>query len=462
LLSIYEYENWIGIKLSSKNNIKYDWENGCISFERKERNQKDSEVTIIFVGDISPTGVFQNPMIEGKASILYGNLLKILSSADYRICNLETVLSNKGSPIIKGGPNLSAPPETINGIISGGFNLACLANNHILDYGAMAALDTIELLEENGIAYIGVGNNNVEASRPFIFSIKEHKFAVFNCAEAEEAAVTESNFGACDLVFNHLIIKNIRNIRKDIDFIIVVVHAGMEYTPIASPRIHSLYQSFINAGADIVVGHHPHVPQGIKVNIKSPIAFSLGNFIFPTHKGSAKNNTRKKRREYVSLGYMLKVTFAQRSITNIELIPYRIISGKGVELLSANEKQQFFQQIKRMSAILKEDQLVVKYWETFCQAALEEKYFPIFAGALLNSYSQGKLRRKIKYLHVLLRWLLLSNKKQTKNIAIAQNFLTIPTLYELMIDALKNSKKKIRDNELIVKLLQEWGYKYFG
>jgi hypothetical protein len=60
----------------------------------------------------------------------------------------------------------------------------------------------------------------------------------------------------------------------------------------------------------------------------------------------------------------------------------------------------------------------------------------------------------------LVRWLILRNKKQTKNIAIAKNFLTIPTLYELMIDALKNANKKIRDNELMVKLLQDWGYKY--
>ena len=97
------------------NHKKIDWANGCINFEQSERNLEKKEVSIIFVGDLSSTGSFQTPMAEGIADSIYGNALNILLSADYRIFNLETVLSKKGAPIAKSGANLSASPEILRG-----------------------------------------------------------------------------------------------------------------------------------------------------------------------------------------------------------------------------------------------------------------------------------------------------------------------------------------------------------
>ncbi len=158
--------------------------------------------------------------------------------------------------------------------------MACIANNHVFDYGPDGLFDTISYLDSAGIAHVGAGRNEREAYAPAVFAISGVKvglLAFYGGGEAPGASGSKPGVARRELA---RIRRSISALRDRVGYLVVVLHWGTEKAILPDQGQQSLARSIIDAGADAVIGHHPHVLQGIEVYGKGVIAYSLGNFIF--------------------------------------------------------------------------------------------------------------------------------------------------------------------------------------
>lgn len=235
---------------------------------------------IIIGADMVPTAHNLNLFISGKGESLVGNdLITILHDASFRIFNLETPLSDISKPIIKEGPNLIAPTNTINGYKSLGVDLLTLANNHIMDQGVDGLNSTIHTLDSAGIDYLGVGKNIQEASKPYFYQTSGKKIGIYACAEHEFSLAGEDKPGANAFdplnSFDH-----IEWMKKNSDYVVVLYHGGKEHYRYPSPNLQRVCRKFVDKGANLVVCQHSHCVGCEEKYQGGTIVYGQGNFIF--------------------------------------------------------------------------------------------------------------------------------------------------------------------------------------
>ncbi len=165
----------------------------------------------------------------------------------------------------------------------GNINVVNAANNHIYDYGVTGIDDTMYYLDSINVAYVGIGKTLQEAREPVIFTIKGKQLGFLGYfGGAGQFAATDTSSGLSPR-FHLLIMSDIRMLRPKVDYVIVSFHWGVENEHYPEEWQMKLGRACIDAGADLVVGHHPHVLQGIEWHNSGIIAYSLGNFIFGGH-----------------------------------------------------------------------------------------------------------------------------------------------------------------------------------
>lgn len=238
--------------------------------ERPQRTDKD--VKVVLVGDVMlDRGV--EYMIEKKGNgdfkFPFLEIADYLRKADILFGNLEGPISDKGEKV---GSIYSfrAEPKVIEGLTYAGFDILSLANNHAFDYGWEALEDTLNRLEEADIGYAGTGH-------PVIKEVKGTKIGFL--------AYTNLGlpfWGISWADWNNLeeIKKEIQEVKQKVDILIVSLHAGEEYSKEPNQFQVNFSKAAIEAGADVVVGHHPHVIQPNEKYKEGYIFYSLGNFIF--------------------------------------------------------------------------------------------------------------------------------------------------------------------------------------
>ena len=152
---------------------------------------------ILIGADMVPTESNFSLFSAGDASTLVGEeLLRYLQDADYRIFNLEVPLTDILSHIEKYGPALIAPVSTVKGYCALGVDCLTIANNHIMDQGEQGFFSTVNVLKDNGISFVGGGENLSEAQKPFVFTVEDKKFGIYACAEHEFSIAGENTPGA--------------------------------------------------------------------------------------------------------------------------------------------------------------------------------------------------------------------------------------------------------------------------
>lgn len=235
---------------------------------------------IIIGADIVPTKSNFELFKSGDIVTLIGSdLVEILSQADYTIFNLEVPLTDNHNPIKKWGPHLIAPTETIVGLKKINPHFFSLSNNHILDQGIPGLKSTVDLLENMGIDYSGVGENIHEAKKPFIKEIDEKKIGIYCCAEHEYSIAADNEPGANPFdpleSPDHII-----ELKKQVDYLIVLYHGGKEHYRYPSPNLQKTCRKLVDKGADLVVCQHSHCV-GCEEKYKyGTIIYGQGNFIF--------------------------------------------------------------------------------------------------------------------------------------------------------------------------------------
>ncbi len=253
----------------------------------KAKTGQESPVSLFICGDIlnkeKTEGLVCSPEME-----------QLVSSADYSICNFEAPVSGFGKEQDTPGGHHNQRPETIPGLRIQGFNMLLLANNHMLDFGKPALEATLKLAEENGLDTIGAGSDEEFAYQPVVKLIKGLKLGFINACEAQFGVLdymTGSNKAGYAWINHSVIDKNILLLKKKCDFVIVFSHAGLEDFPIPQKEWRIRYKHLCDLGADVVIGSHPHVPQGYEHYGESLIFYSLGNFYFDTRRYRQKENS---------------------------------------------------------------------------------------------------------------------------------------------------------------------------
>lgn len=237
------------------------------------------------VGDIFPGGrlYYQNEYITTE-------LMQYLDSFDIRVGNLESAIGdNIDYERVKmaGAKNLiyshNADLLKVKGM---GFDVVSLANNHIYDLGEEGLKNTIYKLKELGIQYCGAGLNIEEAERPAVINVKGKSFAFIGCCMAHNSWMgyvkrATSNEPGVNVLDVDRIKECIHKAKLMYDYVVVIPHWGAEYYHMAAPGIYNMAKDIFNAGADAIIGGHPHVINPWLRYKGRPLFLSLGNFLFP-------------------------------------------------------------------------------------------------------------------------------------------------------------------------------------
>lgn len=304
---------------------------------------------IVICGDLVPTES-NKEKFEDKNFINYldEKLKKIWMKSDYRIFNLECPLGEKLSPIDKSGPNLLANSKCINGIKSLDPSLILLSNNHILDYGENGLQNTINILLENDINYTGIVTNDREIMEPMFIEDNNVKIGIYNLCENEFSVATSTTRGANPLneIKNY---KEIRKIKEECDYVVVIFHGGKEYYRYPSPNLQRICRNFIDFGADIVITQHSHCIGCLEEYNNGKIIYGQGNFIFDGGKD-----------EFWDTALILKLVFDKDKF-KIDYIPVEKEQG----LIKISENEDIIKLFFERSEQIKNQEFIKKNYEEF-------------------------------------------------------------------------------------------------
>ncbi|MBR3288748.1 MAG: CapA family protein [Lachnospiraceae bacterium] len=245
------------------------------------REKKD---VFCFAGDVflskKPRAAYDEKGLDG---IIDESYLKILKNSDLNIANLECSITDNIENAEDKTFTFALPTKYVKPITEIGIDLFTMANNHSLDYGANAMLNTIKVLNDNKILHIGAGKNIEEAKRAYIKEIDGKRYA-FLAASAvlpsDNWKATETRVGVFDGYDIRELCEEIKIVKPYVDKVIVYMHWGRELETVSNTWQKQYARRIVDAGADLIIGSHSHIVQEIEYYKNVPIVYSLGNFIY--------------------------------------------------------------------------------------------------------------------------------------------------------------------------------------
>ncbi len=244
--------------------------------------KKDTVIT--FTGDVLLTDyMINNYKNGGIRGLLDENLYELLYNADINMINEEFPFSKRGAPMKDKEYTFRTSPEYASILKDMGVDIVTLANNHVLDYGTDALLDTFTTLDDVGIKYVGAGKNIDQAKQIQYFDINGHRIAFIGATRVipvVEWNATSTRPGMLSTYDPEATCELIKEAKTQADYVVVYVHWGVEHEERPVSYQQNMGKQYIDSGADIVVGAHTHCLQGVEFYKDKPIVYSLGNFIF--------------------------------------------------------------------------------------------------------------------------------------------------------------------------------------
>ncbi len=276
--------------------------------QKQVANPYDPTVTLMFGGNVNLLDAFSKVADRGY-DWAFANMEEY-RKADVAMVNLENPLTSSTLAKTKKQLNFKADPELVKVLTAGGVDIVNLANNHAMDYEEPGLVETINTLNNAGIQSVGAGRDIKEARRPDIIEVKGQRIAYLGYYDSDLQAADNGKAGT-NSRRNNRVAEDIRALKGQVDWIIVNYHWGVELADYPGDWQIDLARFTIDQGADLVVGHHPHVLQGAEVYKDRPIVYSLGNFIFG---GNA-------RSDYDTA--VLKVSLKDRNM-KVEFLPVEV------------------------------------------------------------------------------------------------------------------------------------------
>ena len=233
----------------------------------------------LIMADTVPTSTTEALFVNGDAKALYGDIAELAKGYDRVILNLECALTDSTGAIKKFGPNLKATPAAVNGLKALGVTDVALSNNHVFDFGIKGLRDTMATLEEAELPYMGVGENDTESRKPYIVEAEGKKIGFINVCEHEYTYALPNRLGA-NPFDPFLTMPDIRALKAECDYVIVIYHGGKEHCRYPSPRLYNLSHEMVLCGADLVIAQHSHCIGCYESFEGGHILYGQGNFNF--------------------------------------------------------------------------------------------------------------------------------------------------------------------------------------
>jgi poly-gamma-glutamate capsule biosynthesis protein CapA/YwtB (metallophosphatase superfamily) len=296
-------------------------------------------VQLAFVGDILLASGVETLMKQNGFDYPYKDVKDLLQQPDLTIGNLETPVTDRGV-LLKKEYNYRSPPLALPALKEAGIDLVNLANNHVMDYGTEGLLDTMDHLDNTGILRVGAGHDAKEAFNPVIIEKNGIKIAFLGFSHVVPDVSWKAGVkhpGVADTYDYKAPVLAIEKARAEADLVVVIAHWGIERTDTPVAYQTDLAHRYIDAGADLVIGGHPHVLQGIEAYKGKWIAYSLGNFIFTT-------NSVKETLET----FVLNATCSKERQCTLAVVPIQTVYAKPVRM-NAEQGQALFDRISSVS-----------------------------------------------------------------------------------------------------------------
>jgi poly-gamma-glutamate capsule biosynthesis protein CapA/YwtB (metallophosphatase superfamily) len=304
------------------------------------------ETTLLAVGDVMLGRYIAKVMGAAGSELPFQQIAPALKAADIVFGNLESIISKDDTgPSFPDKPyNFHARDEAAPALRKAGFTILTLANNHAMDYGSASLVRTRALLAQNDIESFGAGKDLCEARRPSIIMKNGVRFGFLGYGMAHARSVyAEKNLPGIAPIRPEDIRKDIEALRSSVDVLVVSLHWGIEYDNKPQARQRVLAHKIIDWGADLIVGHHPHVMQGVEVYKGKIIAYSLGNFVFD-QKGPGTDKS-----------FMLACRFTGKTLTGAEIVPLDRFKRYFPKVAKGEERDRLLGDLRSLSRPLNAD-----------------------------------------------------------------------------------------------------------
>lgn len=312
-------------------------------YYKKDTNRPD-QVTITFGGDICFDDTYTNmgfyrDRANGIFDCIDEGLLNIMQSADILMLNNEFTYTNRGEPTPGKTFTFRSKPENAFLLFDLGVDIVSLANNHAYDYGEISMLDTLEVLNLLQMPYVGAGRNLEEAEDAVYFLANDMIIGYLSATQIERndnpdtKAATETSAGVFRALNPKRLEERIAEAKQHCDYLVVYIHWGTESVNQPDWLQMETAPKLAAAGADLVIGDHPHVLQGITYSGTTPIFYSMGNYWF------------NSKTVYTGL---TQVVLTKESVESVQFIP-ALQSGSTTRLLDGGEKAEVLQMMRSLS-----------------------------------------------------------------------------------------------------------------
>lgn len=273
-------------------------------------------LVIAAVGDIMLDGSAREIMQEHGYDYAFDKMRPWLQKADIAFGNLEGPLTTRGTPAPDKKYLFRSPPTKVaTALKDAGFDVVSLANNHSLDYGSDGLADTVSALNDAGILHVGAGENLAIARRAAVLERNGLKVAFlgYSLTFPEEFWATANSAGTV-FGYREIVENDIKAARQKADIVVASFHWGQESKTELRPYQVALGHAAIDAGASLVIGHHPHILQGVERYKNGVILYSMGNFAFGSYSQKAK------------VSALAEVEFDGDNLTQVRLQPINVFN----------------------------------------------------------------------------------------------------------------------------------------
>lgn len=304
-------------------------------------------------------------MIRLLGDVVISKPVKIKGLDDewLNVANLEgpllgDVRAHKKQP--KAGPHLYSEdqffPRRVFGVVS-------LANNHVMDYGWDGVSETCDRLRKLKIRFGGVGKKSERRGAETILNVRRKKVGIIFCGEKQFGVASKNRPGV--VAEGPWVVEAIGRLKLKTDSVIVGCHMGAELSPVPHPEQRELYRAWVEAGADIVWGHHPHIPQGYEKYKQGAIFYGLGNFVVDVDKWQHVSEAR----------WSMVVEIKRLKPLIFEIKTYEIVGGDGkIEVRKSSKKESAKRQkyLKEANRVIENEELYEGVWQEIAVASYEK------------------------------------------------------------------------------------------
>ena len=319
--------------------------NSKMDIELSELNKSEPYCTLVATGDITLAYHFDKAVEPNSSFEPFINFRDIFKN-NITLINLEAPITNSNDRFPNKTFTFKSSPSYVKYIKEASIDIVNLANNHIGDFGVKGIDETIQILFDNNIQYVGAGTNFENAREPKIIEKNNIKIAFLGYDDVFLKFLAENNKSGVAYI-SHNFEKEIKNAKNQADIVCVSIHFGTERMPSPSERQKNLATTAIDYGADIVIGHHPHTIQGFTkyqskiTNNYGIIFYSLGNFCF------GGNNNPSDKDTFIPL-----LTIQKDGVKKVNIIPCKISSKENTNdflpiIVCGNEKRRILYKLKK-------------------------------------------------------------------------------------------------------------------